>query len=74
MEFLIMIDIFSMFFFELEIHYRDWFEQLNPLTKMIFANRVLPFLNKLVIQIKNSSSVKKIKIRIKIGKKIKRVF
>ena len=65
MEFLIMVDSFSIFLFTLEIYCQDRFQKLNLLTNQIFfANRVIYFGNKLPNQIKNSSSVKHFKIKL----------
>ena len=46
MEFLIIVDIFSIFLLELEIYSQDRFQKLN-LKLDFFANRVIYYWNKL---------------------------
>ena len=65
MEFLIMIDIFWVYIFELEIYYQGRFQKLSLLTNWIFlAKRVISFWKKLPYQIKNSIRVKSTKIKL----------
>ena len=55
MGFLIMVDDFSLFFFELDIYCQDRFQKRIE----FFAKRVKYFWNKLTDQIKNSNNEKK---------------
>ena len=59
MEFLYMVDIFSIFLLKMEIYCQDRFKKLSLLTNwiLIFAHRTIYFWNKLPNQIKNSNSV-----------------
>ena len=61
MEFLIMVDIFSIFLLELKINYQDRFPKLSLLTNgfFFFANRVIYFRNRLPNQIKKDKECKK---------------
>ena len=47
MEFLIMVDIFSIFLFKMEIYCQDGFQKLSLLPKRIFLLIVIYFWNKL---------------------------
>ena len=58
-----MVDIFSIFVFEMEIYCQDRFQKPSLLTNWIFfANRAIYFWYKLPNQIKNRNGVKKFNI------------
>ena len=60
MEFLTMVDIFSIFVFEMEIYCQDRFQKPSLLTNWnFFANRAIYFWYKLPNQMKNSYSKRK---------------
>ena len=60
MEFLIMVDIFLIFFLKLEIYCLGCFQKLLT-NRMFFVNKVIYFWNKLSNQIKNSNCVEHFK-------------
>ena len=65
MEFLIMVEIFSIDLLKLKIYSQDRFQKWNRRTNWIFfANGLIYFWNKLPHQIKNSNNLRNLKIKL----------
>ena len=65
MEFLIMVDIFSIFLFNLEVYSQDKLKKLRLQIKLIFFPNTLIYIwIKLPNQIKNRKSVENFKIKL----------
>ena len=64
MEFLIILDIFSIFLLKLKICCQDISKTKSTKQLNFLSNRIINFRNKLPNQIKNSKSVKNFKIKL----------